>query len=271
MNTEITDDKILIGVVHFGPDALLWQLIESLSPNHRPRLRIVCHNPNPPEFYQEQIIFHGKNEGFARGMNRLIACARDEQALVFIGLNNDARPENGAIEILAATVLQTPIFLAQGLLIWKNERIAQGRNRIAKHFFFTWSPDRNRYIFEMDKAPRIMPTDFVCGAFFAIKITGNLAGIHDFEPQFFCYMEDIELSQRLRHLGHDIALVPAARAFHLESQSTGGVMSRQGAMLRIHGLLVYLNTTNKSLIYRFLSWLIFIPRILILWFRDGMK
>ncbi|MBW7875822.1 MAG: glycosyltransferase family 2 protein [Candidatus Cloacimonetes bacterium] len=271
MSTEVISEKILIGVVHFGPDALLWQLIESLSPEYKPRLRIVCHNPVPPEFYQEQIIHFGKNEGFARGMNRLIARAREEGVEVFIGLNNDARPEPESIEILASAILRGSVFMAQGLLIWKNERIAQGRNRMARNFFFTWSPDRNRYIFEMDNAPELVPTDFVCGAFFALKIPGNLPGVHDFEPQFFCYMEDIELSERLKKLGHQIALVPKAKAIHLESQSTGGLMSREGAMLRIHGLLTYLNTTNKNLGYRFISWVIFIPRILILWFRDGMK
>ncbi len=178
-----------------------------------------------------RVIKNKKNIGFAAACNQG-SCGSTEDFLLF--LNPDTRvfensidtpiayinlPENenvGVVGIqlvdenskIAYTCSRFPslsIFLAEAL----------GINRLAPFRYLTqamveWPHDKIRYV------------DQVIGAFFLIRLStfGVLGG---FDPRFFVYFEEVDLSYRAHKLGLKSVYLPEAQAFHAGGGTTNQV------------------------------------------------
>ena len=62
--------------------------------------------------------------------------------------------------------------------------------------------------------------DFISGCCLLIRTQG--LGDYIFDPRYCLYLEDVELSFRLRRQGHRFDVFPSAHIWHLNSASTGG-------------------------------------------------
>ena len=65
--------------------------------------------------------------------------------------------------------------------------------------------------------------------------------VNGFDPDFFMYAEEEELSWRIKNKGHISVCVPQAQIVHLEGASTGsnGQFNRRQLCMRMNGKLIY--------------------------------
>lgn len=260
-----------IGIVHFGPDTLVKELLESIPEVFFPCIRVINHNQSPLHIQGIAVDNTGENRGFAAGVNRLIRQAMEDGCKYFIGLNNDLSLMPEALQEIVSVLNTQEVSLLQGLLLKDEDTISQGRNRLSRLCLFSYSPERGKPLSTVQRYPELMPTDFVCGAFFGLNLDIVAPGVSDLDEQFFCYFEDIEWSERLIQLGYRIGFCHKARAIHPGSMSSGGGMSRAGVHLRLAGIDTYLRVTRKDWKYSLFTWMVQIPRLLLLWIRDGMR
>ena len=76
-----------------------------------------------------------------------------------------------------------------------------------------------------------------------------------FDPDFFMYFEETELTFRIRKMGYEVMSVPDARIIHLEGQSIQLKENRENMFLQSHRL--YLRKTSRSYIVFLLCQIIY--------------
>lgn len=89
-----------------------------------------------------------------------------------------------------------------------------------------------------NKAPRKVA--YVFGADMMIR-RDVFEELHGFDPEFFMYAEEQELSWRVHDLGYNIEVVPEARIVHLEGAATkaNGRFNARQFRMRMNGKLIY--------------------------------
>lgn len=256
-------EKIFIGIIHFGEFKIIEPLVDFLAHQEQYHILVLDHNPRCARFPKRFQVFHDpSNPGFAKGMNYLFRIANNQGGQLFIGLNNDCLPEPRAIDNIVKGLLSHNTMAVQGLLVNPDRQILTARHILHDSFHFSRSIDRHKTIAELSKIEELY-TDFICAAFFAVnlkKLPNNLF----FDDEFFLYHEDIEWSLRLREKQGLLPVISNAIAEHLESASSGGIISCKGIMLRWKSLLLYLRKTKRGLWYSLLSGLFFILRMLLI-------
>ncbi len=204
------------------------------------------------EFPQVRTIVLPENIGFGRANNEGIRVAKGRNVLL---LNTDTLLVNGAIKILSDYLDTHPkVGICGGNLydlnmvpmhsfgrmpsIWDElcelsmgvlPRIVEGRNR---GFNYSEKPLRVGYITGADMMIR--------GSL--LKKTGG------FDPDFFMYYEEVELTWRIKRMGCRVVSVPGAKIIHYESQSVGS-QERKDAM-RKNSRNIYFRKTHGR-IYTF--------------------
>lgn len=170
------------------------------------------------------VVDNGANLGFSGGNNAGIRAALDAGADWVVLVNNDALLEPGAAEALAAAsarhrgagVLAGKLLFPDGRVQWAGQRVAlvtgySGRPR-------GWGrADGPRY-------SREEPVDRAVGALMAVSREA-IEAVGLLDEDLFAYVEDVDWSLRIRAAGFACLFVPAARAVHALSQSTGGAAS----------------------------------------------
>ena len=127
-------------------------------------------------------------------------------------LNQDLLFARGWLEPLIAFLENTP--KAAGaqprLLLEDGERVNTSGNR--NHFLgFCFMTDYQRPLLELETSPREI--DSLSGAAFVVR-TSALGDEPLFNADYFMYLEDTELSWRLRQRGFGVWLVPGATVRH---------------------------------------------------------
>ena len=192
------------------------------------------------------ILEAGGNLGFGRANNLGIGRVRGKY--IFL-LNPDTLLINNAIKILFDFLEQNPkTGIAGGNLYYSNGRPAHSFARklrkkkesavinillTVKYRLMRRRPDFNY----KDKNIKV---GYVTGADMMIRKVALLdSGL--FDPDFFMYAEDIELSVRLTEKGWASYSVPAARITHIESASTyiPGVFNERRAALIANANFLY--------------------------------
>ena len=102
---------------------------------------------------------------------------------------------------------------------------------------------------EFDEATEV---DFVTGCVMAVRRRA-LEEIGLFDADYFAYLEDIDLCVRAREAGYRVLYVPAARARHRESSSTGGGYTVQRKYWMGRNSVIFLRRHG-----RFGHWLAFV-------------
>lgn len=154
-------------------------------------IRLLDHgNSLDPSELPKDVVFmgSGKNEGFGMGHNRCMQAAFGEGAEIYIAANPDGAFHLDCIRNLLAM-----------------DRAQKGRALIEAQQF----PEEHPKIYD----PVSLHTPWVSGACLLISRTlwENVGG---FDPAFFLYCEDVDLSWTARRLGFETLMCPSALFWH---------------------------------------------------------
>lgn len=207
------------------------------------------------------ILETGANLGFTGGNNAGIEYALQQGADYLYLLNNDTTVEPDALQALveaaeadASYGLLTPVIryydqpeeawfagsrmdLARGLAVHDNSRIPEKR-----------------------ESPIQIPWASGCAMLLRAALIRQIGGL---DERYFLNWEDVDLSLRVRALGSNIGLVPAARIYHKVSRSFGAssgvghyyyvrnnlllVLLHSGSSYRKAALSIVLNCLRENL------------------------
>jgi GT2 family glycosyltransferase len=175
-------------------------------------------------FPQIELLRTGRNLGYSGGNNAGIDRARERGADWVLLMNNDAVAEPGLAAALERAAEQRP---DAGILACKVLFEDGTTVQYAGASFNTWlgysgrpvgyrKPDRFHELRDVDRAD---------GAAMAISLAALAGG--ELSSDLFAYVEDVELSLRVRRRGYAVVLVPDAVVRHKGSAATGGSASTQ--------------------------------------------
>ena len=159
---------------------------------------------------EARVLPSERNLGFAAGCNAGAAMARNPLLLF---LNPDALPAPGF-----ADAIRRPWEDGRGWAAWMGLVTMHGGERVntsggVAHFTgIAWSGKAGREVAEV-VPPGPAEVTFVSGACLAIP-RAQWRRCGGFDPDFFMYCEDVDLSFRLRLAGGRLGLEPAARVDH---------------------------------------------------------
>ena len=154
----------------------------------------------------DRVIETGANLGFPRAANTGVAKTSRETVLF---LNPDAIPEEGCLDALREPPAGWDAWMGLVALA-DGERVNTAGN--VTHFTgFGWT---GRYLDPVAAVgPEPREVGFLSGACMAVRRAAwEAAG--PFPDEFFMYMDDLDLSHRLRLMGRRFGVVPAARVRH---------------------------------------------------------
>lgn len=218
-------------VVNWNQPQLTRACVESLAQGTvRPHTVFVVDNgsrEDPAPLLSEvgvevQVIYHGRNLGFAAGANSGMRAALRHGAEAIFLINNDAvvatdclarlRDVLAADRKLAATGAKTltqeqppRIHTAYGVLTYHGPLVQQRG----------WmEPDVARHSEELD-------VDYVSGCAMLLRCEA-LEYVGFFDEAFFAYHEDLDWCVRARAAGYRVRYVPQALVYHRMHASTGG-------------------------------------------------
>ncbi len=163
-----------------------------------------------------EVVANARNLGFGAACNQGIERALAGEAHAVLLLNNDATIEPDTASRLAAAAERTglaapKILLPDGRLYAAGGIVELNRARC-----------RNRGIYQQDRGQFDLPETMTFASACALMISRRAleSGARFHEP-FFLYYEDADLCLNFAARGFSVAYEPAARAWHLESASTG--------------------------------------------------
>ena len=165
-----------------------------------------------------EIIRPGRNLGFAAGNNVAVRAAEDCEWIAL--LNPDAFPEPTWLEELlrAADANRTYSFFASRLLRATNPDQVDSTGDVYHAYGVAWARDWLRPAVEAER-----PSEEVFSARGAAALYRRDAFLRvgGFDESFFCFLEDVDLSFRLRLAGERCLYVPEAVVYHVGSATTG--------------------------------------------------
>lgn len=238
---------VSIIIVNYNTSALIKNLLDSLyDKTEGINFEVIVVDNNPTEqfavdleYYIDKIIYIPLNEnvGFGRANNEGLKVAKGRN--IFF-LNPDTLLLNNAIKILSdyldshdkvgvcggnlydasmnpthsyqmtlpSVTWELNLFFGKGM--WY--KLVYGKSYTHN---YTQKPKEVAYITGADMMVRRQVLD----------------GVGSFNPAFFMYYEETELSYRIQKNGYKIMSVPAARIMHLEGKSIHANMSKQQMLL----------------------------------------
>lgn len=177
--------------------------------------------------YPNVPVTHLPNPGYGGGMNHGAAAMSNE--FVFI-LNPDARLSPGAIDALVARMDADPRLALLGPRILESDgseypsgrrfpSLVDGIGHAALGLFWTRNPFTRRYkMLDWDRRS-YREVDWVSGSAMFVRRSAfdQLGG---FDPDYWMYLEDVDLCYRLNKAGWKTAYEPAACVVHEQGTST---------------------------------------------------
>jgi GT2 family glycosyltransferase len=156
-----------------------------------------------------RVIESGDNLGFAGGC---ALGARESRAPLLLFLNPDVVPAEGSIDALRACAAERPGWGAwQALVTLPDGRHVNTAGNVAHYVGIGWAGELGRPVHDI--APEPHEVGFASGAALAVRRAAWDA-VGGFDPRFFMYSEDLDLSLRLKLAGWGVGVVPAARVAH---------------------------------------------------------
>jgi GT2 family glycosyltransferase len=244
--------KVAIVLVNYNNDHDTLDALASIKSSNLEELPFVIVIDNSSKstsitdssaFYRDiKVIVSKTNIGFARANNLGIEWLHENVTCDYIFiLNNDTELEKDALQHLinfmdssdTQTVVCTPQILVQS-----------DPNEV---WYGGGSFNYNRLTPRINKSRIMGQTDFASGCAMFFK-TSALKVLGGFDPYFFMYDEDVELSIRLKLLNMKIVYIPQSIIYHKcqgSQVSEGSVPSNQ-LDPRHPSLLFYLNNTIKN-------------------------
>lgn len=164
-------------------------------------------------FPEVEILQQRKNIGFAAANNigMLHALARNADYIAL--LNNDMEVDRDWIYRLVETAESDARIgaCATKMLYFYNRDIIQGVGVYINRIGIAWDHLNGRYDCARPQIDKEVLG--VCGGAFFVR-AGALRKAGLFDPKYFIYLEDVELSMRIWDAGYRIVTVPGARVYH---------------------------------------------------------
>ncbi len=174
-----------------------------------------------------KLLSPGANLGFGRACNLAFATSTAE---FFLLLNPDARIMNDDVLLLARVLADQPRLGAVSPKIYWNEQhsfvlpaaFAQTPWHSMALALATHSCPAARWAAHLNlkkamhqmASEHVFDVSFLAGAVMMLRRDAVLSSGGLFDPDYFMFFEDSDLSLRLRRAGHAMAVVPAASAVH---------------------------------------------------------
>jgi len=168
-----------------------------------------------------RVVPGGRGVGFARAVNRGLAAAEAEGFTHALVLNDDATPEPGCLDGLAAA--WTSDCGAVGPLLVGPDGLESAGMHLSR-----WGRLRTRT--EVPPGGRPVAVQAISGACMLLR-TGDR-----FDEGYAHGMEDVSLCRALRRAGRQVRLVPTVRCRHL----AGATIDRRSAVAQRHAVAGHL-------------------------------
>jgi len=156
-----------------------------------------------------RVVRAERNDGFGAGCH--LGAAATSAPLLFF-LNPDARLAPGALDTLRAAASRRPRWAAwQALVVLPGGETLNTSGGVVHWLGFGWSGQCDEPVAAGPAA--LGEVAFASGAALVVR-RGAWEEVGGFEPGYFMYGEDLDLSLRLRLAGWDVGVVPEARVEH---------------------------------------------------------
>lgn len=165
-----------------------------------------------------RLVASPVNLGFCAGNVRLVEAAAGD-AVAF--LNNDTRPEPGWLAALVEALAGAPADVAavSGKIVdWEAERLDFGRG-VMTFDGHAFQLDFRRPLGQARVPEAGAELPFACGGNMLVRRASFLAA-GGFSPEYFAYLEDVDLGWRLWAGGERVLFAPAAVVRHRSSATS---------------------------------------------------
>jgi N-acetylglucosaminyl-diphospho-decaprenol L-rhamnosyltransferase len=174
-----------------------------------------------------KVLVNPTNVGYQRANNQALAVAGGELLLL---INADAALRPGALRTMVARLDGDPNSGAVGPRLvygdgswqrWTAGR-APGLASTASFYLFAERVSRrwaSRSVFMAADVRQAFQPDWVSSACMLVRAQA-LVSVGPMDERYFCYMDDVDLCQRMRDGGWHVWYEPAAEVVHLMGQST---------------------------------------------------
>lgn len=190
------------------------------------------------EYPAVRLVAHATNLGFSRGYDEAAPAARGD-FLVF--LNNDTVVDRGWLAPLIEGLENDPIVgITTSKLLFYGLPVVQAAGGQLKLWTGPWELGHGSQIDSFNGA--IVEPFFACGAAMAMsrRLFEKLDG---FDPFFFAYCEDLDISWRARLAGYKVRLASKSIVYHHYAVSRGALSPSKAKMVTEN----YLATMIKCL------------------------
>ena len=221
----MTQPKIIAVVLNWCREEVTTQCLRSLLKSDYANLLILLVDNGSPDdsgarlrlsFPEIEFLQTGQNLGYTGGNNRGITWALEKHADYVLILNNDTVLDPCAVrKLLDSTKISgTRVGGVVPKILYhdKPERIwyAGGEFSPIKGLGLHW---RDGELDRPDEAERICEVTFMTGACCLLSAEA-LQELEGFDEDFFAYVEDADLSLRMRQAGYQLLYQPSARVLH---------------------------------------------------------
>jgi GT2 family glycosyltransferase len=154
----------------------------------------------------DRVVETGANLGFPRAANRGAAATTAETILF---LNPDAIPEPGCLDALREPPAGWDAWM--GLVALEDGRRVNTAGGELHYLGFGWAGRYGEPVESVDPEPH--EVGFLSGACLAVR-RGAWDAVGAFPDLYFLYVDDVDISHRLRLQGRPFGILPAARVRH---------------------------------------------------------
>jgi GT2 family glycosyltransferase len=202
------------------------------------------------------------NIGFAQANNKAFALCSETCDFVFF-LNPDAFPADDFIEQAVAFMKKNPrVGILSGKILWFDMDNNRKTNRfdstgIKRSWYGRWY-DRGQGLVDQGQFDKHEDVTALCGAALFCRSASLMEYPFAFDPDFFLYKEDIDLSIRVQKKGWYIKYIPGIVAYH----SRGWIKQRRNMpfSLRLQAakseILLYKKHPSPYMIWAILKFLL---------------
>jgi hypothetical protein len=174
-----------------------------------------------------QAIYNDRNYGYTGGVNPGIAAAFQNGSTYVAPFNNDARADKNWLRQLVGFLDTNPTFgIAACALLHADGKTIDSTADQYTIWGLPFPRDRGQPVDRMSHQTTI----FGASGGASMYRVSMLRHIGSFDPDFFAYYEDIDLSFRAQLAGWKVAFVPAAVVYHEQGKTSKRFNTRSAAV-----------------------------------------